>query len=458
MTNLNENPASKQPPAGAKQALETRRRISLVILTTAILVGLVTLLQPADEAAAVRHESILLPLPPASEAATAVSEHEPAEPANAEQNEEVERPWHQATVRSGDSLSALFARHGISANDLHLLMQSDRAADNALRQIFPGQTLRFQLDDEGRLHALQYARNRLTTLTFSRQDDGFAAQQEVKQTETRLAYSNATITRSFFLAGQQAGLSDGLIMDLATLFGWDVDFALDIRSGDSFTVLYEQTWLDGERLADNSILAAEFINQGRSYHAIRHVNDEGEAHFYTPKGLSMRKAFLRAPVDFRRISSGFRPQRHHPILGVKRPHRGVDYAAATGTPIRASGDGRIEFIGTKGGYGKTIIVQHGGAYRTLYAHMSRFNTQLRTGTRVKQGQTIGYVGQTGMATGPHLHYEFLVNGVHHNPLTVKLPTADPIDKKYREPFLQQAQARMAQLEAVKQTQLAMDAH
>lgn len=428
-----------------------RRAIHALILGGAAVFGVLALLQPADDAVAIRHEAGQqpLPLPPPTIA---------AEQKSIEATTQItELPWQDVTVRTGDTLSAIFDRLKLSPRELHALMANDRQMTATLRQLLPGQVLRFQIDEEqGQLNALHYRIDALTTLAVERNADAFTTRHITRQVESRLAYSSATIETSLFAAGQRAGLSDGLIMELATIFGWDIDFALDIRNGDHFTVLYEQSFLEGEHLRDGNILAAEFINQGQTYRAIRFEDPQGNASFYTPDGLSMRKAFLRSPVDFNRISSGFQPERFHPVLGVKRPHRGVDYAAPVGTPIKASGDGRIEFIGTKGGYGKTVILQHGGAYRTLYAHMSRYRPGLTSGTRVKQGQIIGYVGKTGIATGPHLHYEFLVNGVHRNPLTVKLPTAAPIPAQHKNDFQRQAQMRLAQLEAVKQTTLAMN--
>ncbi|MCU7945715.1 MAG: peptidoglycan DD-metalloendopeptidase family protein, partial [Candidatus Thiodiazotropha sp. (ex Cardiolucina cf. quadrata)] len=250
------------------------------------------------------------------------------------------------------------------------------------------------------------------------------------------------------------GLSERLIMQLADIFGWDIDFALEIRSGDRFTVIFQEDYLDGEKLRDGPILAAEFVNQGRTYRALRYTDDSGNSDYFTPKGRSMRKAFLRAPVDFRRISSKFTRERYHPVLGKKRPHRGVDYAAKTGTPIKSAGDGKIIHRGKKGGYGRTVIIQHGQTYTTLYAHLSRYNKKAKRGQKVKQGQVIGYVGKTGLATGPHLHYEFRVNGVHRNPLTVKLPAAEPIAKKYRAGFQMKIQPLLSKLELINRTLVA----
>ncbi|HKJ77578.1 MAG TPA: peptidoglycan DD-metalloendopeptidase family protein, partial [Gammaproteobacteria bacterium] len=274
--------------------------------------------------------------------------------------------------------------------------------------------------------------------------------------ESRTAHATGTIETSLFEAGREAGLSDRTIMELAYIFGWDVDFALDIRAGDRFTILYEEQFLDGEKLRNGPILAAEFINRGRVVRAVRFTDPSGHTDYYSPEGRSMRKAFLRSPVDFRRISSRFQRERFHPVLGKKRPHRGVDYAANVGTPIKASGDGKIVFRGWKGGYGRAVILRHGGRYTTLYGHMSRFRGGLRTGSRVKQGQVIGYVGASGLATGPHLHYEFRVNGVHRDPLKVELPKAEPIRKAYRDDFRQASKPLLAQLEVLQRTRVALE--
>jgi murein DD-endopeptidase MepM/ murein hydrolase activator NlpD len=243
-------------------------------------------------------------------------------------------------------------------------------------------------------------------------------------------------------------------MNLAAIFAWDVDFALDIRKGDGFSVVYEERWADGKRLRDGNVLAAEFQNQGDVFRALRYNVDEDRSEYFTPDGNSLRKAFLRAPVDFRRVSSNFNMGRLHPVLKVRRPHRGVDYAARTGTPIKAAGDGRIIHRGRKGGYGNTVILQHGGNITTLYAHMSNYAKGQRVGTRVRQGQIIGYVGQTGLASGPHLHYEYRVNGAHRNPRTVKLPEAEPVDPSLREDFLRATAPLVAELDALNQIRLA----
>ncbi|MEO1204194.1 MAG: peptidoglycan DD-metalloendopeptidase family protein, partial [Pseudomonadota bacterium] len=247
---------------------------------------------------------------------------------------------------------------------------------------------------------------------------------------------------------------DRVIMNIAGIFAWDIDFVLDIREGDTYYVQYEELWQDGEYVRDGEIIVAEFNNNGRTHQAIRFLDDDGRSDYFTPEGDSVRKAFIRAPVDFTRVSSRFNPKRRHPVLNTIRAHRGVDYAAPRGTPIKAAGDGKVIFRGKKGGYGNCVILQHGGNITTLYAHMSNFATQARIGTRVRQGQTIGFVGATGLATANHLHYEYRLNGVHRNPQTVELPKAEPIDSKYRERFLASVPPILETLERFKKTQVA----
>jgi len=240
-------------------------------------------------------------------------------------------------------------------------------------------------------------------------------------------------------------MSDRLIMDLVAIFGWDIDFALDIWEGDQFKVVYEEYYKDKDKVADGPILAAEFSNRGKVYRAVRYTSADGHTGYFSDTGASMRKAFLRTPLNFTRISSGFNLQRKHPILNRIRAHRGVDYAAPLGTPIRATGDGVVVYAGRKGGYGNALILRHGSTYNTLYAHMSRFASGMRRGARVDQGDILGYVGMTGLATGPHLHYEFQVDGIHRNPLTIALPRAEGIAANQVEQFEAATAPLLAQL-------------
>lgn len=351
----------------------------------------------------------------------------------------------QVKVKRGDSLYGILKSKGLPEAVLPALLSVDEHGDR-LKRIRPGQALELYLDAKGRLERLDYRPDALTTVSYRRDGNGFASALKETPLDTHERSVSAVIESSLFLDGQRAGLSNRVIMQMAEIFGWDVDFALDLRDGDRFTVIYEELHKDGRKFRDGDILAAEFINRGRVFRAVRFVTPAGRTEYYTPQGRSMRKAFLRTPVRFARISSRFNLRRKHPVLHKVRAHRGVDYAAPTGTPIKATGAGRIEFLGRKGGYGKTIIIRHtGGKYTTLYAHMHRYGKKLRTGSAVKQGQTIGYVGKTGLATGPHLHYEFRVRGRHKDPLKVRLPKSLPIASTHKRAFQRQIRKFIARL-------------
>lgn len=363
-------------------------------------------------------------------------------------------PVRRVTVARGDSLAVIFQRVGLDAQQLHQVVHVN--ADTArLRRLRPGDRLAFVIDPPGRLRSMVYRPRPTRRLVVNRGREGFRARVIDRTPEVRMGYAAASIRDSLFTAGQRAGLPDGLIMELAHIFGWDIDFALDIRPGDRFAVVYQHRVLDGRRLDDGDIVAAEFVNRGRVYRALRYTDPRGHTGYYTPDGRSMRKAFIRTPVAFTRISSRFSLHRRHPILHRSRRHVGVDYAAPIGTAVRAAGAGRAVFVGRKGGYGRTVILAHGRGYSTLYAHLSRFARGLRRGTRVHQSQVIGYVGRSGLATGPHLHYEFRVHGVHRDPLRVRLPRARPIAARYRRNFRRTTRPLVAQLEVLERNQLAM---
>lgn len=359
------------------------------------------------------------------------------------------------TVRSGDSLSTLFKRAGLSDREVYTLTHSCDEA-KSLTRIMPGHEVVFYLNPEGGLEKLSHIPNRLNSTHFEKDGDGFKAVQEIKEPELRPVYKEAVIASSLYMAGQSVGIDDAMIMELANIFGWDVDFALDIRKGDHFSVLYEEKYLDGEKIGNGAILAAEFTNQGHKFKAVRYTHANGESHYYTPEGNSMRKAFLLAPVDFRRISGNFNPKRLHPIFKTVRPHRGTDYAANTGTPVWASGDGKVVASGYTKPNGNYVFIQHGNNIVTKYIHLNK--RKVKTGQRVKQKQVIGTVGSTGYATGPHLHYEFLLDGVHRNPRTIvqKLPKAKSIAGAEKQDFLAQTKPLVAQLQRhTSASQLAM---
>ncbi len=362
--------------------------------------------------------------------------------------------WHEVTIKSGDSLARLFNQLDIPPRQLHDILASGDIAKK-LTRIYPGQVLRLRTTAEDGLLELRYEIDALNQVQITRTENGYHPELLVREPEHRVMRAAAKIDSSLFLAAQKADLPETITMELANIFGWDIDFALDIRDGDQFAVVYEDLYLDGERVGTGNILAAEFINQDTLYRAVRYTDNQGHTDYYAPDGHSMRKAFLRTPVAFTRISSGFSTGRKHPILNRIRAHKGVDYAAPQGTPVKSTGNGKIVLRGKKGGYGNTVVIQHGSAYSTLYAHLNGFARGLKVGERVQQGEIIGYVGSTGLATGPHLHYEFLVNGVHRNPLTVKLPDAAPLPKKYRDDFKLATENLIAQLELVKTQTVAL---
>lgn len=413
-----------------------------------------TLPPPSEQGS--QPELLPLPRPPsaASRSQDPIQTKQGAAPENSTLPEEHGGHWQEATVKPGDSMALIFSRNGFRPAQLHEIVSLGEEAAS-LKHIKPGQTIRIRSDEENRILELRHVISQTKSLQVLRKGDRLYTSTLEKSLEPRKVYTTGRITQSLYLAAKKAGMSDNLIMEMASIFGWDVDFALDIRKGDHFTVIYEEMFLDDKKVRDGRIIAAEFVNQDKVYQAVLFTDPNGNSNYYTPEGYSMRKAFLRSPVDFRRISSRFQRERWHPVLGKKRPHKGVDYAAATGTPIKAAGDGKITHLGRKGGYGRAIVLRHGSNITTLYGHMSSYQRGLHTGSRVKQGQVIGYVGQSGLATGPHLHYEFRVNGVHRNPLTVKLPQADPLPKQYRAQFKQLAQPLLAQLQLYKDSQLAL---
>jgi murein DD-endopeptidase MepM/ murein hydrolase activator NlpD len=332
-----------------------------------------------------------------------------------------------AEVKSGDSLSKVLSNKGISAQDIYKVSLADKK-QKTLLQMRPGQKLNFTTNEaSGELTRLTLILNRLDSVTFERNDNEFSRTDTSRTPEIVQTYKEAEINSSLFVDGLRSGIEQALLIELANIFGWDIDFALDIRKGDSLSMLYEEKFLDGEKIGHGNIIAAQFINNGRTYQAIRYKTGKG-ANYYTPDGMAMRKAFIRTPVDFTRISSKFNPNRLHPIFKTSRPHRGVDYAAASGTPVKAAGDGKISFAGKQNGYGNVVIIDHGRGYQTLYAHLRGFARGTKRGAKVQQGRIIAYVGQTGWATGPHLHYEFRINGTHKNPVTVRLPNDDPMPK------------------------------
>ena len=346
-------------------------------------------------------------------------------------------------VKKGDTLSTIFEKLNLSQSDLYRVINAPLGKQFAALSV--NKELVVVVNEEGLLQQLSYQKNSIKTLQAIRIDNTFDVNIINKKVETKIASRQVTIQSSLSIDGQKAGLSNKLMMQLASIFAWDIDFALDLRKGDEFTIVYEKKMVNEKMIRSGNILSAEFINRGQVYRAVQFVDKQGVTNYFTPEGKGMRKAFLRSPVDFARISSKFNLKRKHPVLNKIRAHKGVDYAARTGTPIKTTGDGKIIYRGVKGGYGRVVIVQHANKYSTLYAHMSNYKKGQKRGSYVKQGQVIGYVGKSGLATGAHLHYEFRVNNVHKNPLTIKLPHSNPIKKSLLASFKKQIAPHLAKL-------------
>lgn len=402
---------------------------------------------PASALPVLAAAALYVAIPPAQDAPAEIdltalaASVEPAAPAIQEdlpQNVEV-------TVQRNDTLDRIFRSVGIDNATLAELrtLPDVRKALDILR---PGDTITLTHVD-GALQSLNRRISDTLTLSVARGDEGFAVSFIENPLEVEVTGARARIETSLFDAGREAGMSATTVMVLANeIFGWDIDFANDIHAGDEFSVLYQRKFQDGAYVSDGRVLAAEFVNRGKTHRAVWFESADGSVKgYYTPEGKGMRKAFLRVPIDFARVSSGFNPKRRHPITGQVRAHRGIDFAAPTGTPIYAAGDGRIEFAGRQGGYGNAVVINHGKGITTLYGHMSRFGKSARNGRSVRQGEIIGYVGSTGASTGPHLHYEYRVKGVHKNPANIALPNTE-IPSRYVAEFRSQAEVALAQLE------------
>jgi murein DD-endopeptidase MepM/ murein hydrolase activator NlpD len=351
-------------------------------------------------------------------------------------------------VKRGDTLAKIFDGFDLSPQTTYRVSRAGKDAKK-LTKIKPGDLIYLHIDEAGQLLSLQYPLSTTETLLIDGSDNQFASTIETKQIEKVLDFSQGVISSSFWNAGTEAGLTDNQIMKLAGIFGWDIDFAQEIRAGDSFNMVYEQLYVDGEFIGFGDIVAAEFVNQGEVFTAVRYT----DGRYYTPEGRSMRKSFLRAPINFKYVSSSFNPRRFHPVQKRIKPHRGVDYVARVGTPVLAAGDGKVIRAAYDRFNGHHVFIQHGERYQTKYLHFTR--RAVKKGQTVKQGQVIGYLGSTGMVTGAHLHYEFLVDGVHRNPRTVSLPKAEPIDSKHKSEFMQIAQQQVKLLDNHKRIMLAM---
>ncbi|MDX9741210.1 MAG: peptidoglycan DD-metalloendopeptidase family protein [Gammaproteobacteria bacterium] len=362
----------------------------------------------------------------------------------------------ETRIERGDTVFSLLAKLDVHDESLRAFLYTDNKADLIFRQLAPGKSISAEVLPDGELLSLAFPLNgnNESALNVTRTGSGFVTRIDPLPLDARIVAQSATIHYSLFGAADEAGIPDDVAIGLADIFGGEIDFHRDLRKGDNFTVIYEQDELSGKSIRTKRILAAEFINDGKTHQAFWYQHDDGKGGYYTADGSSLRKAFLRSPLEFSRITSGFSKARYHPVLREVRAHRGIDYAAPTGTRVRATGDGIISFAGTQGGYGKVIAVRHKGNKVTVYGHLSGFASGIKTGKRVSQGETIGYVGATGLATGPHLHYEFRVDGVHRNPLTVAIPPATPLPTTVLSKFRSVANGYLSQMTLTKGWQLA----
>lgn len=404
--------------------------------------------QAATDMAPVPLAASLQPIESADQNITSIATDQPAPPPVPTQ------PlvdWQPVTVSSGDTLGAIFKQRALSPSLVHNIVTLNDDTSK-LTRLNVGEVLDIAYADDGRFQALRRAHTEQDWLIVEQSEDGLTSRMLARDLITREREANGVITGNLFVSGQEAGMSDQLIMNMARIFGWDIDFALDIRRGDRFVVIYEEVWRDGEYLRDGEIVAASFVNRGEVFQALRYVTDDG-IDYFTPEGKPMRKAFLRTPLDFARVTSNFNPRRMHPVLKRVRPHNGVDYGAPTGTPVYASGDGTVIASAYSAPNGNYVFIRHTNDIVTKYLHFSR--RAVNKGQRVKQGQTIGYVGSTGLATAPHLHYEFVVGGRHRNPRTVDLPEAIPLSDQQTLELLAQHQTSITRLEELDARQLSV---
>ncbi|UCH46739.1 MAG: M23 family metallopeptidase [Betaproteobacteria bacterium] len=361
--------------------------------------------------------------------------------------------WREERIRRGDTVATIMLRLGVEDQEAMSYLLQARGV-RSLYRLIPGRAVRAVTTGDGRLVELSYFNADGKRLLVKRTEGGFSTTENSPLLEHRTMQSSGSIEYSLFAATDAAGLHDDVAIQLADIFSSDVDFNRDIRKGDRFLVVYQANYSDGEFLGVGRVIAAEFINQGKIHRAVYFQDDRGRGGYYAPDGKNMRKAFLRSPLAFSRITSRYSNKRFHPVLRKWRAHRGIDYGAPTGTPVRATASGRVKFAGRKGGYGKLISLRHANGYGTRYAHLSRFAKGIRRGARVEQGQVIGYVGKTGLANGPHLHYEFLVNGKQRNPLKLALPPGPPITPELRDAFEATAEQLLARLDLLGDTNLA----
>lgn len=356
--------------------------------------------------------------------------------------------WREARIERGDTIATLLQRLQVDETSAALLLQHTREA-KSLYRLIPGRTIRAHTTATGQLLSLRYL-NGAQLLKIDQAGDALQIWEGPADVETRVHMRSGQILSSLFAATDAAGMSDAVAVQIADIFSTDIDFHRDLRRGDRFSAIYEVQYHQGEPVKTGRLLSAEFVNQGKTFHAVWFQSEPGEGGYYTLEGKNIRKAFLRSPLEFSRVSSGFTMSRFHPVLQTWRAHKGVDYAAPTGTRVKATADGIIEFVGKQGGYGNLVVLRHQSKFTTWYGHLSGFAPGMHKGKRISQGDVIGYVGSTGVATGPHLHYEFRINDAHQDPLRVAMPPAPPLAPQHRNAFEEVARPMSERLALLRQ--------
>ncbi|PKO46565.1 MAG: peptidase M23 [Betaproteobacteria bacterium HGW-Betaproteobacteria-22] len=362
--------------------------------------------------------------------------------------------WYKDHVRRDDTLNSILTRLNIRNRSAFEFIRSDNTASEIAGGLIPGRQIKAETDLDGNLIQLEFVLNNNQLINLVKTEDGYESSKDSRTLTSEPILKSAKINSSLFAATDSANIPDHIAIQLADIFESEINFHTDLRKGDRFNVVYEGLYDQGELVKAGDVLAAEFVNNGKTYRAIGLRDGNNQMQYYTPEGKSVHKSFLRSPLEFSRVSSGFSTARYHPVLQKVRAHKGVDFAAPTGTRIKASADGIVDFVGQKGGYGNVIILKHANGISTLYGHLSRFSSGLRRGARISQGAIIGFVGMTGVATGPHLHYEFLVNGQHRDPMKVALPRTNAINASNKAAFEQASAERTVQLSLLSSTNIA----
>lgn len=433
---------NNKPAILAQNSAPQERKISLrwmIGLSSLPLFGIVAAfgIAPDTETRHVPVQTVIeqLDLPSASESATAGAY------------------WREEKIQRGDTISSLLERLDVSNEDISAFLRSSKDS-KGIRQLVPGRSVRAKTSDDGELLSLRYLSGSDSMLAVDKENGAFQTSDRPIPLELRTMMKSGEIRSSLFAATDAANIPDNIATQMAEVFSSDIDFHQDLRKGDRFNVVYEVFYHNGEPVKTGRVLAAEFVNQGKAYRAVYFQDRDGRGGYYTPDGKNLRKAFLRSPLEFSRVTSGFTNARYHPVLKEWRAHKGVDYGAPIGTRVKATADGSVEFVGKQGGYGNLVVLKHQGQYSTVYGHLSGFAKGLHKGSKVSQGDVIGFVGMTGLATGPHLHYEFKVAGVQRNPLSIAMPTAFPIAAQYKSDFEKHAKQLAVRLELLRNTNLA----